>query len=80
MEITKTFLVIQKLGEGDIKGAVAIAKDFKIGFTKEENSIITRAHEMQWSPGFYRALGFDPFEEMGKAGKLLNKKYEGDLK
>ena len=53
----KSEMVRELVAAGDYKKALSIAKGFKLGFTKEELSTMTRAHECMVHPGFYRQLG-----------------------
>ena len=55
----KSDMVRELVAAGDYKKALRIAKGFKIGFTKEEQSTMTRAHECMVHPGFYSQLGID---------------------
>jgi hypothetical protein len=72
---TKKSKVIEALQNGDYKEALKIAKSFHIELTKEQNTIVTRAYEMQWNPGFYQALGFNKDEEFEKAVAILKEVY-----
>ena len=55
----KSDVVRRLVAEGNFKKALSIAKGFKLGFTKEEQSLMTRAHECMVHPGFYSQLGYD---------------------
>lgn len=55
----KSDIVKELVAQGDYKKALSIAKGFKIGFTKTEQDLMTRAHECMVHPGFYSQLGFD---------------------
>lgn len=72
---TKKQKVINALRSEDYNEALKIAKSFHIELSKEENTIVRRAYEMQWNPSFYEALGFDSDEEYEKAVKILLKVY-----
>ena len=63
----KSDMVRELVAAGDYKKALSIAKGFKIGFTKEEQSTMTRAHECMVHPGFYSQLVIDE-EKAIKAG------------
>lgn len=56
---TKSDMVRELVAKGDYKKALSIAKGFKIGFSKTERDLMTRAHECMVHPGFYSQLGFD---------------------
>jgi len=74
---TKTEKVVQLMKKGKTLEAIKIAKDFKLGYTKKEKSVLTRAHEMTWNPSFYEALGYETKVELEKAKNILTKKYLG---
>lgn len=76
MRLSKKEQVINALKLKDYKTALKIAKSFTIELTKEENTIVRRAHEMQWNPDFYTALGFNVNDEFEKAVQILEKTYE----
>lgn len=74
--ITKREQVITALETGDYKEALKIAKGFNRDLTKDENTIVRRAYEMQWNEGFYTALGFIKEDEYEKAIKILKTVYK----
>ena len=41
----KSDKVRRLVADGDFKGALRIAKDFRLGITKEQSSTMTRAYE-----------------------------------
>ena len=41
------------------RNALAIAKGFRIGISREESEAMTRAYECMVHPGFYRSIGKD---------------------
>jgi len=45
------------IAEGDIKSALRGAKDFHIGVSKEQRSVMARAYECMNYPDFYRQIG-----------------------
>jgi hypothetical protein len=45
---------------GDYKKALRGAKDFRIGVTKEQRSVMARAYECYIRPEFYQSLGKAP--------------------
>lgn len=55
----KSDIVRRLVAEGNFKKALSIAKGFKLGFTKKEQDLMTRAHECMVHPGFYSQLGHD---------------------
>ena len=76
---TKKSKVIEYLRMKNYKEALKIAKSFTIELSKDENTIVRRAYEMQWNPVFYEALGFNKDEEFEKAIIILEKVYEKHL-
>ena len=69
----KTDQVRRLVKDGDYKGALRIAKDFRMGMTKDQNSAMTRAYECMVHGSFYRQLGFDLKCEIEKGvGVLLD--------
>ena len=71
----KSDMVRELVAEGDYKKALSIAKGFKIGFTKEEQSTMARAHECMVHPGFYRQLGIDEEQAIADGIELIKKVY-----
>ncbi len=45
---------------GDVKGALRAAKEFRLGLTKAERTLLARAYECLVRPDFYRSIGYDP--------------------
>ncbi len=45
---------------GNYKKVLKGAKDFRIGVTREQRSVMARAYECYIRPEFYRSLGRDP--------------------
>jgi hypothetical protein len=45
--------------QGEFKKALAGAKDFRLGVTKEQRSEMRRAYESIIHPGFYHQIGID---------------------
>jgi hypothetical protein len=56
--------------QGDYKKALSGAKDFHIGVTREQRSIMARAYECMVHPDFYRQIGKD-IEQCIEAGKAV---------
>ena len=71
----KSDMVRELVAEGNFKKALSIAKGFKIGFTKEEQSIMTRAHECLAHPGWYRQLGIDEDKAVEAGIEILRRAY-----
>lgn len=71
----KSDAVRELVAAGDYKKALSIAKGFKIGFTKEEQSTMTRAHECLVHPGFYSQLGIDEAKAIEAGIELVKQVY-----
>lgn len=74
--MTKTQIMLNHLEAGNVKEALAIAKTFRIGFTKEESKQLTRASEMYLGSKLYEQMGYSKEVEIGKAVATLTSKYE----
>lgn len=71
----KSDMVRELVAAGDYKKALRIAKGFKIGFTKEEQSTMTRAHECMVHPGFYSQLGIDEANAIEAGIEIIKRAY-----
>lgn len=67
MKMNKTETVRNCIGAGDWKQALRIAKDFRIGVTREQRSVMARAYECIVHPSFYVSIGKN-LEECIEAG------------
>lgn len=56
--------------QGNLKKALSGAKDFRIGVTQEQRSVMSRAYECFIRPEFYRSIGKNP-DECIKAGVAI---------
>jgi len=57
---------------GDFKKALSGAKDFRLGVSKEQRSVMARAYECFIRPEFYRSIGKNP-EDCIQAGIVVLK-------
>ena len=57
--VKKTDLVREAVAAGNMKKALSIAKDFRLGITKEQRSTMARAYECLVHPAFYTSIGID---------------------
>lgn len=73
--MSKKMMVQDYVKKGDFRRAIQIAKNFNRDLTKEENDIVTRAHEMQKNASFYEELGFNKEEQYEKAVEILKEKF-----
>ena len=55
----KSDTVRRLVAEGDFKGALKIAKGFRLGITNEQHDDMTRAFECMTSPRFYQSIGYN---------------------
>ena len=67
----KSDKVRRLVADGDFKGAMRIAKDFRLGITKEQSSTMTRAYECMVHGRFYKQLGYDLDEKIAEGVKIL---------
>ena len=67
----KTDKVRRLIREGDIKGALRIAKDFSRGITYAQQHTMRMAYECMVHPQFYREIGEDPREWVRKGQEIL---------
>jgi hypothetical protein len=63
-------VVRQLIEAGEFKKALNGAKDFRIGVTREQRSVMARAYECFIRPDFYRSIGKNP-EQCIKAGIVV---------
>lgn len=68
--MSKTELVRQYIKQEKWKEALREAKDFRIGVTKEQRSVMARAYECIVHPDFYRSIGKN-LNECIECGKLV---------
>lgn len=57
---TKTQLAQKLFKSGDLKGALRIVKDFRMGMTQEDRKAMSLGYEALVHPDFYRQLRKDP--------------------
>lgn len=70
----KTEIAIELFESNNLKGALKIASEFRIGLTEEERKQIKRGYECMVHGDFYRMIGMYPSEEIFKALQLFNEK------
>jgi hypothetical protein len=71
---TKVQQAVELYEKGDLKKALRIAKTFKIGLTKEEQSQLARGYECIVHQAFYTMIGKNPKEEIKKAEAIFAKR------
>ena len=69
--MSKSDLVRQYIGNGQWKEALREAKDFRIGVSKEQRSVMARAYECFIRPSFYASIGKNPAECIEAGKKVL---------
>ena len=68
---TKTSQVKDLVERKEFKKALIIAKDFRIGVTKEESKAMVLAYECMVHGSFYRSLGYDLEEKINEGIRVL---------
>ena len=71
----KTDTVRRLTADGDFKGALRIAKDFRLGITKQESSSMKLAYECMVHGDFYKQLGYDLNEKVAEGLDVLKGLY-----
>lgn len=71
----KTDTVRRLTADGDFKGALRIAKDFRLGITKQESSAMKLAYECMVHGNFYKQLGYDLNEKVTEGVEVLKGLY-----
>lgn len=73
---SKTSQAVQRLKDGDLKGALSIIATFRYDFTKEERRTIQIAHEtLSGHEKFYQSLGINTSVYLAKAKQIVVNKY-----
>lgn len=72
--VKKSDIVREAVRNEDWKKALQVAKDFRIGITREQRSKMARAYECIIHPGFYRQIGVD-IPKAVEQGKTVVKEY-----
>lgn len=73
--VRKTDIVKNLVKEKNYQKALAIAKKFVIGIAKEDHDAMVRAHECMTNPRFYKQLGTDIEQAIGKGIVVLERLY-----
>ena len=68
---SKSVAVRRLVKIGAWNDALAIAKSFRLGITKEQHSAIVRAHECSHYPEFYKEVGYDVNDLIQKGCDVL---------
>lgn len=76
MKMSKTAQGVQKLKDGDLKGALSIFSTFKYDFTRDERRTMRIAYESLCGHGaFYQSLEIDASQMIADATTILYDKY-----
>ena len=59
---SKSDMVRRLVSTGDFKGALRIAKGFRLGITKADSDDMRRGYECMTNPRFYQSIGMNPAE------------------
>jgi hypothetical protein len=77
MKLKKTDLVRERIGRGDFKSAMSIAKDFRLNISKEDSDAIKLAYECMIHERFYLQLRYNIHECIENGIRVLKKIYGG---
>ncbi len=72
---SKSDAVRRLVAAGDFKAALRIAKDFRLGITKEEADSLKRGYECLLYPDFYSQIGIDPRQTALKGVETVRRLY-----
>ncbi len=67
----KSDVVRRLVRERDYRSALRIAKEFRLGITKDDRDAMRLAYECMVNPGFYRQLERDPAAEVERGVGVL---------
>ena len=73
--VKKSDIVRDAVANKDWKKALRIAKDFRLGITKDQHTAITRAYECMVHEDFYKQLGKDIELEISIGKEILAQIY-----
>ncbi len=73
--VKKSDIVRAAVASGNLKEAVRIAKDFRIGISPEQRSTMARAYECIVHERFYKSLGEDTDARIAEGVSLVTKLY-----
>ena len=71
----KSDKVRRLVAAGEHKKALAIAKNFRLGITKEQHNTLLRAYECLVHPAFYKSIGTDVAKAITNGVTVLNQIY-----
>lgn len=71
----KSDTVRRLVAAGNFKEALRIAKDFRLGISKEDMDAMKTGYECMVYPDFYRQLGFNPAQIAQKGVEAIQRLY-----
>lgn len=71
----KSDAVRRLVQSGDFKAALRIAKDFRLGISKDQSDAMRLAYECMVHGRFYKSLGYDLDEKVMEGLKILKELY-----
>lgn len=71
----KSDAVRRLVSAGDYKAALRIAKDFRLGISKEQSDDMRRGFECMTNPRFYRSIGIDADSAAQKGVETVKRLY-----
>lgn len=71
----KSDAVRRLVRNGDMKAALRIAKDFRLGISKEQSDAMRLAYECMVHGRFYKSLGYDLNEKVVEGVTVLKSLY-----
>jgi len=75
----KSDLVRQLVARGDIKAALRIAKEFRLGIVKADSNAMKLAYECMTHSGTYAQMGYDIEQSIGAGTHVLKRLYGGQM-
>ncbi len=73
----KSDRVRRLVAAGEYKAALGIAKNFRLGITKEQSDAMTRGFECMVSPRLYQSIGYDTDQIVQKGIETVISLYGG---
>lgn len=72
----KSDMVRRLVAAGEYKKALSIAKDFRLGISKEQRSLMARAYECLVHPSFYTSIGIDLSQAIQEGITVVTELYQ----
>lgn len=71
----KSDIVRRFVAEGNFKAALRIAKEFRLGISKDDSESMKRGYEAILYPDFYKQLGYNTTEIAQKGVETVKRLY-----